>query len=329
MNVRTHSLRAFTLLELLVATAIALALAGLMLSIATGVMAQWRRDRALGDQAIVASQALDAIERDLQAAVRSETDGCFAADIVSDTSGLANHGWLVSARMKPSGTSSVRLPADVSQWMTDARFGLSGSWLRFVTTNVESGGSLPTTVAYQLVRRPVSGNPVAANPAPVRYGLYRSVVSASETFSAGYDVTSSAYASASNTPSSALSTAFRQARNVTNPSHANLMAPNVVDFGCGLYVRASTGEPRLIHPQPSSGLSYRFRSGRPDAAFPEIVDVWVRVLSEEGAAAVASIEGGRRQRPPSFGSDAEWWWATVEMHSRVFVRRVEIRSAQR
>ena len=34
--------------------------------------------------------------------------------------------------------------ADAVPRITDARFGLSGYWLRFVTSNVEAGGALPT-----------------------------------------------------------------------------------------------------------------------------------------------------------------------------------------
>jgi hypothetical protein len=30
-------------------------------------------------------------------------------------------------------------------------------------------------------------------------------------------------------------------------------------------------------------------------------------------------------RPPQYSSDADWWWAIVEAHSRVYTRRVEVK----
>jgi hypothetical protein len=211
--------------------------------------------------------------------------------------------------------------------LSEARFGLSGIWLRFVATNVESGGSLPTVIAYQVVRRPVTGDPVPANPAPVRYSLYRSAINSSDTFASGYDVTASAYGSTTNTPSSALSTAYRIARNVTNPSHANLLASNVVDFGCWFYVRGSNGTLQRIYPSSAGDVSHQAvgNSSASDSRFPEVADVLVRILSEEGATLVEAMEAGLVTRPANYASDAGWWWGVVEANSAVFIRRVEIK----
>ena len=324
---------AFTLLELLVAMVITLVLAGLMLATTTNVLALWRRSQARQTQAFSAKQVLDLVERDLQSALYRRDARCWlAADILDATAVLANHGWLAGpGLMKPVGGGSLRvLPAPDAAGtsrLAEARFGLSGLWLRLVATNVESDGSLPTVVAYQVVRRPVTGDPVATNPAPVRYSLYRSVVSNSETFSNGYDVTASAYGSTSNTPSSALSTAYRTGRNVTNPSHANVLAANVVDFGCWFYARDPAGALRRIYPSVAGDLSHHALgdSTADDARFPSVADVMVRILSEEGATMVEAIETGRVPRPSTSSSDADWWWSVVEAHSAVFLRRVEIK----
>jgi hypothetical protein len=180
-----------------------------------------------------------------------------------------------------------------------------------------------------MVRRPVIGNPVASNPAPVRYGLYRSVVSDGETFAHGYDVTASAYGSTSNTPSGALSTAYRLPRNVTNPSHANLLAPNVVDFGCWFYVRDAGGDLVRLFPESASDVSHHaVGSSMVNASrFPEVVDVSVRILSSEGVALVEAMERSQVIRPTNYANDGEWWWGVVEAHSTVFIRRVEIKGA--
>ena len=323
----------FTLLELLVAVVITLVLAGLMLTVTTNVLTLWRRSQASHTQAVTAKQVLDLVERDLQSALyRRNSQHWLAADIIDFPAGLANHGWLIGpGLMKPASGGSLRPlpPADASglSSLAEARFGLSGLWLRLISTNVESDGSLPTVIAWQVVRRPVTGDPVATNPAPVRYSLYRSVVSNTETFASGYDVTASAYGSTNNTPSSALSTAYRTARNVTNPSHANLLASNVVDFGCWLYVRDLTGALQRIYPAAAGDVSHQAvgDSTASDSRFPAVVDVLVRILSEEGATLVEAMENGRVTRPANFATDAEWWWSVVEAHSAVFIRRVEIK----
>ena len=324
---------AFTLLELLVAVVITLVLAGLMLTVTTNVLNLWRRSQATHTQAVTAKQVLDLLERDLQSALyRRDANRWLAADIIDIPAGLANHGWLTGpGLMKPANGDSLRpLPPPTENGLSrlsEARFGLSGVWLRFVATNVESGGSLPTVIAYQVMRRPVTGNPVASNIAPVRYSLYRSAIATDDTFASGYDVTASAYDSTNNTPSSAMSTAYRTARNVTNPSHANLLASNVVDFGCWLYVRDSTGSLERTYPAVTGDVSHQAigNSSANDTRFPEVADVMVRILSEEGSAQIEAIETGRVTRPVNYATDADWWWGVTEANSTVFIRRVEIK----
>lgn len=325
--------RGFTLLELLVATAVTLVIAGLMLTVTVQVLGLWQRMQGTHAQAAAARQVLDLLERDLQAALHRRDAACWlAADILDAPASLANHGWLTGAvPLKPANGGSLRpLPdadAEGVHPLRDARFGLSGVWLRFISTNVESGGSLPTAVAYHVARRPVTGDPVATNPAPVRYALYRSVVSPEDTFASGYDVTAAAYGSASNTPTSALSTAYRQPRNITNPSHANLLAPNVVDFGCWLYRRDTGGALVRIYPDSAGDVSHHGigQSSLDESRFPEVVDVSVRVLSEAGATRLEAIERGQVGRPPEHATDAAWWWAVVEANSMIFIRRIEIK----
>lgn len=329
---RSRPLRSFTLLELLVAVTITLVIAGLMLAVTTNVLNLWRRSQASHTQATTARQVFDLLEQDLQSAIwRRDTHCWLAADILDSPGRLSNHGWLLGpGLMKPAnGGSLLPLPAPEAggeSLLQNARFGLSGSWLRLVVTNVESGGSLPTVVAYQIARRPVTGDPLAANPAAVRYSLYRSAISSSDTFAAGYDVTSGGYASPTNNPASASSTAYRAARNVTNPSHANLLGSNVVDFGCWLYVRNPDRTLRRIYPSGTGDTSHNAigNSTATDTRYPEVADVMLRILTEEGATLLEAMEAGRVPRPPSYGTDAAWWWGVVEANSRVFTRRVAI-----
>jgi prepilin-type N-terminal cleavage/methylation domain-containing protein len=330
---RARSIRGFTLLELLVAVIITLIIAGLMLAVTTSVLNLWRRGQASHAQATTARQVFDLLEQDLQSAIHRRDINCWlAVDILDVPGSLSNHGWLLAPGLtKPAnGGSLLPLPdpeVGGERLLQNARFGLSGSWLRFVTTNVESGGSLPTAVAYQVARRPITGDPLATNPAAIRYSLYRSAISNPDTFAAGYDVTSGGYASTTNNPSSASSTAYRAARNVMNPSHANLLGSNVVDFGCWLYVRNPDRTLLRIYPAGSGDTSHQAigNSAASDTRYPEVVDLMLRILTEEGAALLEAIEAGRVPRPPSYGTDTGWWWGVVEANSKVFTRRIEIK----
>jgi prepilin-type N-terminal cleavage/methylation domain-containing protein len=325
--------RAFTLLELLVAMAITAVIAGLLLTITTQVLGLWQRQQGEQVQAVAARLALDLLERDWQAAiVRRDNQRWLAAEIIDTPGGLANHGWLLGSSMaKPASGGSLRpLPAaDASgrRDVADARFGLSGVWLRFTTTNTEAESSLPVLVAYQIARRPITGDPAVSNPAPVRYALYRSAVSLTDSFANSYDPLAGGYGSATNSPA-----AYRSARSVTNPSHAGLLASNVVDFGCCFYVRTIDGSLRRIFPEAVNDIAHLAtgNSTSDGTRYPEVVDVMVRVLSEAGAAQIEAMEAGRLGgRPSSYAADAEWWWAVVTQHSTVFTRRIEIKGGGR
>ncbi|MBI2497849.1 MAG: prepilin-type N-terminal cleavage/methylation domain-containing protein [Opitutae bacterium] len=326
--------KGFTLLELLVAVVITLVLAAVMLAVTTGTLNLWRRTQ---DNAAVSAQArlaLDMIERDLQAALhRQEGTGTawLAADVINHPAGLSAHGWRTAAFMKPAGAESQRLAPSPGNGrvpaIADARFGLSGVWLRFITTNIDANGSVPVAVSYQTVRRPVSGSSAdPANPADVRYSLFRSAVAADTTFAAGYSVTAAAYAG-----TAAASSTARAASTLTNPYTAgDALATNVVDFGVWLYVRDSTGALRRIYPADNTDLAHATSdaanpgdSGR----YPEVADVMVRILTDEGARRLDAMEqaNGSITRPGDQAGDAEWWWGVVEADSRVFCRRIEIK----
>ena len=320
----------FTLLELLVAVTITLVLAGLMLTVVTNTLNLWHRTQDNISTAAQAKLVLDLAERDLQAAVFHK-DGAtwLAADVINNPGGLGIHGWLTPATsIKPATSESQRLvpltngPTPV---ISEARFGLSGVWLRFVTTNVESGGSLPVAVSYQIARRPLSGAITATTPADVRYTLFRAAVSTDNTFAGGNDVTAAGYASGSGTPA-----APRNAATVTNPHSSDALATNVVDFGVWFYVRDATGALRRIFPADNNDTTHAAHDtgAAADAnRFPEVADVMVRILTEQGAGLLAEIESGagRVTRPAAYASDAEWWWGVVEANSRVYTRRVEVK----
>ena len=312
--------RGFTLLELLVAVALTLGVATAMLAVTVGVLAFWQRAQDRFATSAQAQLALDLLERDLQSAVCRRGDGTtwLAVSLRNSAEGLPERGWQLAPTMKPAAPDSLRLvptagdgrPATIAQ----ARFGLSGAWLRFVAMTPESAadGALPRAIAYQVARRPVSGEPGAANAADVRYSLYRAAVGSAATFAAGYDV------AAGYGPELAAARA------------SDTLLVNAVDFGVWLYIREGGGGLRRIFPADPADLGHAGRGGGEAAEterFPEVADVMVRVLSGEGARQVAALEQGLVPRPAAHATDAAWWWAVVEAHSTVEVRRIELKGA--
>ena len=328
---RKTSEAAFTLLELLVAVAITLILAGIMLAVVSNVLSLWQRTQHQSAASAEAKLVLDMLERDLHSAIFHRDGSTWVAVTVFNAPApLTLHGWLLTAKMKPSAPQSLRLVPDPGDGsppiLTNARFGISGTWLRFVTTNVESDGSLPVTVSYQIARRPVSGAVSNSNPADVRYSLFRSAVSTAATFSTGYEVEAAGYGSTSITPA-----ASRSPKTVSNPNSTDALATNVVDIGVWLYVRDdASGGLRRIFPADGNDLIHEARGvGLPADAnrMPQVVDVLIRILSDEGASLLSEMESdnGRLARPAAFASDAEWWWSVVDGHSTVFIRRMEVK----
>ena len=326
---RGNPVRGVTLIELLVAVTITLALAGILLSVTNGTLNLWRRAQDAFTTETEAKLVLDVLDRDLQSALFRENGATWlAVDAISAPNLLVNHGWRTTGTIKPSTSDSQNFlpPAigGVPSTVADARFGLSGAWLRFVTTNVESktsdnpGGSQPIAVSYQIARRPLSGSIAASNPATVRYTLFRSAVTNDTTFATGLDVLSGGYSS-----SSSAYPAARSARSLTNPASGDAIASNVIDVGVWLYVRDNTGNLQRIFPASSSDATHVAAS---KTEFPEVADVMLRVLTEEGAKAIGSIESGSGavSRPPEL-TDAQWWWSVAEAHSRVYVRRIQMK----
>lgn len=323
---KSRTVAGFTLLELLAAAAITVLLVGLVLAVTTGALELWRKGQAdfvvLSDAGI----ALDLLERDLQCATSTTVDATWLAiTLVKDGQDLRNRGWLRDGvRYKPGGEGSFRpLPGSGSadgSALGEARFGLAGAWLRVITATAESGSepALPRAVAWQIARRPLTGVVSPANPAPRRYLLFRSALAAGETFAHGGDLAAPAFTSSSEAPSGT-----RAPSTMMNPAVADAVIANVVDFGVWLYARGADGALRRTFPTTDDGGE--FRTNPATAAPPAVADVFVRVLTEEGARQIELIETGRLVRPREHSSDEAWWWSVADTHSRVFTRRIELK----
>ena len=345
------------MLELLVAVAVTAILATMLLTITRQVVVTHGQTSGNLETNQIANFVLDRIQEDLHCALyRNDGGAWMVATIAEDTS--TSGSWKTASTSKPT-TESIRLiPDDWPDCPTDAyteaknqlhlqdcRFGVAGTWFRFFTQSPEldpdaSVSSSVRAVSYQIVRHGLTG----ASKSTPRYQLFRTDVSAKETFEAGYDLHPSKgkYLVGANER--------RQPGNIVNPIFTDesgklatdfSLAANIIDFGIRAYliepsssgsrylqqifpdVNATSGSGRYEY-LASSNPAYRTNTVYPIAhAFPEVIDVMVRVLTTQGASAISSFEDGLITAPDGV-SDEEHWWRLAEENSQVYIRRVRI-----
>ncbi len=348
MNAR----RAFTLVELLVAAALAALLGLLVVAALAAVLDHWSRMTARLTVAAQARVVLEQVSVDLQGAIlRADGRAWLAVSVLPDT-GLSGQ-WrpaAVPAQAKPGNLHPRTLDLAAPD-LQQARFGVAGVWLRLITAKADTGADAatlpaPVAIGWQIVRRSLSSNPAAAQ----RYLLFRSEVrrtstagGAPGTFEAGYELDPAAdpptaYLAASGTAG--------DPGNLIRPPLGAAFADNVIDFGMRLQV-CEGADLRLVFPArpsargaapaggaPAEGATpaerqHLARAGEPAAddyyrhAFPDTAEVMIRILTDEGARLIAAYEAGRL-RPPAGASAADYWWTLAEAHSRVFTARIAI-----
>ena len=245
-----------------------------------------------------------------------------------------------------------------------SRFNTAGVWLRFFTNSrpvANAAGTIttpsaPVAVSYQIIRRFTAANP--ANLTSFAYLLHRSEARPATSggrigvLEAGYRITSANYTTSSSSTNSGAITGDPRSIQVPGSNTGavrnldSVIADNVIDFGVRAYVRDATvpGGLRLIFPATPAGvltnspqpLQAQLPSDTPTTAanynarflFPDVVDVMVRILTDEGAAQIANIEKVQTPAltvPVKYNSNAQqWWWGVAEENSRVYTRRVVI-----
>jgi type II secretory pathway pseudopilin PulG len=227
--------------------------------------------------------------------------------------------------------------------LTTYRFGQSGMWLRFFTTPPDTNSSTditttsaPRAVAYQIIRKTVGASKV--------YQFFRAearpaaTTGSNSTFNAGYNlfmtpVSGIGYNTKDAAPvSGATDTAVGNVGNICYPRPSQLIANNVVDFGVRIWGRDSSNNLVLVFPTTATG-KYAFAATTSSTAvspesgaytptqtiygFPEVVEVFVRILTDEGARQIAALEAG------NITGD---WWQIANANSQVYTRRIEIKS---
>jgi prepilin-type N-terminal cleavage/methylation domain-containing protein len=350
--------RGFTLLELLVAVSVTALLAVMLLNITSQVVTSQTKASGNLETNQAAQFILDRVQEDLQCALyRNDGNVWLAASILNDAE---NSGvWAKGKRSKPS-SISIRVTTDDwadgpddpiaqanNQWpLTDSRFGVGGIWLRFFSQAPELDPEAKNTggvraIGYQIIRYGLTGSETSKP----RYQLFRSDVATRETFQAGYDLhpVNGGYRSNAKggirAPQNIINPIFDDTR---GPSTDFSLAANVIDFGIRAYLidknNEGTGFLRQIFPDvnasssgsassheflATSNATYRTNANEELYAFPEVVDVMVRILTTEGASAISAYEEGLISAPDGFSQDA-YWWDIAERNSEVYVRRIRV-----
>lgn len=287
----------------------------------------------------------------------------FAASIVNNARGTTGTPWQpAAANPKPVGGLSLDLAATradlaVRGRFADTRYGNGGTWLRFFTTRRGANtatsattfvatGSVPVAVGYQIVRRFTTSTAaktayvlhrVEARPAgtgtTVRPGVLES----------GYNLTDAAYTTGGPNNNGSATGDPRTIQVIsTDPRNLDsVLAENVIDFGVRAYVR-DANQPtglRLVFPAANetgaiaTAATASLRSSLPsrtpptaenfDRVFPDVVDVRVRILTDEGARLIALFETANSPLTLPQGRNAQqFWWDLAEAHSQVFTRRI-------
>ena len=354
--------RGFTLLELLVAASLTAGLAAVMFVIVHNVAITWTRSSGRLSADTQARLILDQLALDLQGAQFRDDGNVWLAAKIVNTAGNSSL-WInaqTPANAKPADATSLALtPPSIA----DARFGLAGVWLRFFTTSRGSNSaatpttiSAPVAVGYQIIRHFTATNSANQNTA---YLLHRaeSRPAADSTgrpgvLESGYNLDPSAatnYTTSAAATNTGATTGDPRSVQVpgTNTGVRNLdsvLADNVIDFGVRCYVRDATlpGGLRLIFPvdasgQPGGTTATRLRSTVPPATpaaalgnaqpFPDVIDVMVRILTDDGAQLIANMEKSPAQPavlPAQYANTSAWWWAVAVANSHVYTRRIVI-----
>ncbi|HWA10919.1 MAG TPA: hypothetical protein VG838_15875 [Opitutaceae bacterium] len=329
---------AFTLLELLIAAALTALLAGGALGISSRMLSSWTRDVGSSPARASARVILDRLTLDLQSALYRDDGKVWLAVSVLDSSG--NSGlWQSAPREKPGGAGAGSLRLGDSK-LADTRYGKAGAWLRFFTNVHPAGGeaqgpAAPTAVAYQIIRHAAGDNPAGAEK---RYLLHRTLVRAEEAdgrpgaLEAGFDLMPGNGYGSYGTPSLGTNDGAQAGDpfQLTRPGDGgSVLGENVIDFGVRLHCWLPGGGLQRIFPVDENDLDH-FAAGPASTRggserFPQVADVMVRILTDEGARQIAALESPSSQlgaRPAAYATDAEWWWSLADANSDVFTRRI-------
>ena len=317
---RGYNKNGFTLVEVVVAVAVASVIGYFVVSFTISLTKVWRANQKNVGTEMEANLALDALAADLEAAVMFEPgkgEVMFAVRALSK----AERGTQESREWHSVKSGNTQRLVENNFIPEEHIYGWAGSWLRFYT----AAPSL-NAVAYQIVRRPLY-----YDDKEVKYGLFRSIVRQDYTDIVGLDITAENYISV-NYEDDEFTDDETKPIIIKKPHLQNLLSENVIDFGVRLYVFDEEAAPsehnsaglRLVYPAALGELdqtdiehvAFTFERSNLQDVYPDVAEIFVRVLDAEGALLLEKAENGELE-----GVTFE---EVAEKHGHLFRRMVTV-----
>ena len=306
--------RAFTLIELLVALAVTAVIGYFFISIGRDFVRAWDNFGDAVSRETEARAALDLISKEFESAFFREGSGSMLAVDVLPDNGNASSDWEVGPAERP--TSSGYDAAN-------HEYGWAGCWVRLFTSTPSLNA-----VGYQIIRTTIRDS--VGTP---RYMLYRNTTLTRDVV----DNLENGFVDALDLTGG--NSLYDVSGGVVNPTRSNILAVNVVDFGVRLYIYEpdpssdpssvdapeglrlifpADGSSTLQNPIPSGGQhrSSTFVGTRYSDRFPDVLEVFMRVLDENGAEILSEMEES--------GSNAQWE-EIVANNSKLYRRYIVVR----
>lgn len=372
---RIHGIRGgFSLIEIVVATAITLLLATLLMSVTAGMLSAWNRSRGKLSSSNQAKLCLDQLANDLESLVmRADGNVWFAASVTGtqphpggDAAMIpqASYSNTTGNRCKPSvGSYSV---TPISGNILDMRFGHVGVWLRFFANQPSANSSIANVstvraISYQLAHVPVGDNVGAGR----RYFAFRSAVrptlidedsgailsedagATRSVFTTGYNIVGGNAYNDLSLPDPGSSPAA-PAR-IRRPDKRTIIGNDIIDLGVRIFTRNGGGflvERFPVDREVSSTTRVQTFLATTNASvepfgtvtaptgangiargFPAVIEIMVRVLSDEGVQRIRALEENEISPPGGMGNFDSYWWELADTYSTYYTRRIEIKAS--
>jgi type II secretory pathway pseudopilin PulG len=281
---------AFSLIELLVATAVTAIIVGLMVTMVSSLLTAYNRSSGVLSAQSQANFVMDQLATEIQSMLvrNSDVDVMFELSFLGGVlgdSGKPNDIDL-PAPIDPDGDPPLR-PRPIAQ----DRFSQGGMQLRFFTAGpslVDDPLRGVRKVTYRIYYEPVT----SASGSPRQFMMSRSEESALDTFETGYNL-----------------------NNYTEGafSENNIIAGNVIDFGVRVYTFNNNRERVMRYPFTSTVYAAPIMD-----PYPRAIEVMIRILTPEGERLLKAFADGNLP-----GAN---WWDLAEQNSEVFSRVINIPS---
>ncbi len=300
-------------MELIVSMAITAVIALFVFQFATSLAKVWRTTETGVSTELDAQIALDQIARDLESAIFQERKGKDASNAEIDLPMLAATALAdsdVGQSKRWVGLNKSKRPTTWHFSPAEQRYGWAGTWLRFFAAAPSFNA-----IGYQIIRREPFGN--STEP---RYLLHRTVIRHDNTLAREFDISATGYADGNTT------------NGLKSPRLDGVLLEDVVDFGVRFYIYdktpgATDDTPaglRLIFPADANGdlddtdtdhLASDLTGNVYGNRYPELVEVFIRVLDDVGADKLLELEEG---------TSTESYKDIVEQHGHLYRRMVRL-----